>query len=55
MLVLADHIGGGVVGLLGRIPGLDIPLKQELGLIGFAASAVLLFGVSFLDSKGSSP
>jgi SSS family solute:Na+ symporter len=48
-------IGGGVVGLLGKIPGLDIPLKGDLGLIGFAVSAVLLFGVSFLDPKRSSP
>jgi SSS family solute:Na+ symporter len=44
-------IGGGVVGLLGKIPGLDIPLKGDLGLIGFAISAVLLFAVSFLDLK----
>jgi len=44
-------IGGGVVGLLGKIPGLDIPLKGDLGLIGFAVSAVLLFAVSFLDLK----
>jgi len=48
---LAALIGGGVIGLLGRIPALDIPLKQDLGLIGFAASVVLLFGVSWLTSK----
>jgi SSS family solute:Na+ symporter len=48
---LAALIGGGVVGLLGKIPGLDIPLKGDLGLIGFAVSAVLLFGVSFLTRK----
>ena len=48
---LAALIGGGVIGLLGRIPGLDIPFKQDLGLIGFAASAVLLFAVSWLTSK----
>jgi SSS family solute:Na+ symporter len=51
---LAALIGGGVVGLLGKIPGLDIPLKGDLGLIGFAVSAILLFGVSFLDLKRSS-
>jgi SSS family solute:Na+ symporter len=50
---LAALIGGGVVGLLGKIPGLDIPLKGDLGLIGFAVSAVLLFGVSFLDQRRS--
>jgi hypothetical protein len=50
---LAALIGGGVVGLLGKIPGLDIPLKGDLGLIGFAVSAILLFGVSFLDLKRS--
>ena len=44
-------IGGGVIGLMGKIPGLDIPLKGDLGLIGFAVSGVLLFGVSFLDLK----
>jgi SSS family solute:Na+ symporter len=48
---LAALIGGGVVGLLGKIPGLDIPLKSDLGLIGFAVSVVLLFGVSFLTRK----
>jgi SSS family solute:Na+ symporter len=51
---LAALIGGGVVGLLGKIPGLDIPLKEDLGLIGFALSAVLLFGVSLLGPKKSS-
>jgi len=45
---LAALIGGGITGLLGRIPGLHVPLKDDLGLIGFAASAVLLFGVSLL-------
>jgi len=48
---LAALIGGGVIGLMGKIPGLDIPLKGDLGLIGFAVSAVLLFGVSYLDLK----
>jgi len=48
---LAALIGGGVIGLLGKIPGLDIPLKGDLGLIGFAVSAALLFGVSFLTRK----
>ncbi len=48
---LAALIGGGVIGLVGKIPGLDIPLKQDLGLIGFAISAILLFGVSFLTKS----
>jgi Na+/proline symporter len=48
---LAALIGGGVTGLMGKIPGLDIPLKGDLGLIGFAVSAILLFGVSFLTRK----
>ena len=48
---LAALIGGGVVGLLGKIPYLSIPLKGDLGLIGFAISAILLFGVSFLTRK----
>jgi SSS family solute:Na+ symporter len=48
---LAALIGGGTIGLLGKIPGLDIPLKGDLGLIGFAVSAVLLFGVSFLGLR----
>jgi len=51
---LAALIGGGIVGLLGKIPGLDIPLQGDLGLIGFAVSAILLFGVSFLDLKRAS-
>jgi len=48
---LAALIGGGVVGLMGKLPGLDISLKGDLGLIGFAVSAVLLFGVSFLTRR----
>ncbi len=48
---LAALIGGGVIGLVGKIPGVDIPLKGDLGLIGFAISAILLFGVSFLTRK----
>jgi SSS family solute:Na+ symporter len=52
---LTALIGGGIIGLLGQLPGLDIPLKGDLGLIGFAVSAVLLFGVSLLDPKRSSP
>jgi SSS family solute:Na+ symporter len=48
---LVALIGGGIIGLLGKIPGLDIPLKGDLGLVGFAVSAILLFGVSFLTRK----
>ena len=51
---LTALIGGGIIGLLGQLPGLDIPLKGDLGLMGFAVSAVLLFGVSLLDPKRSS-
>jgi hypothetical protein len=51
---LVALIGGGVIGLLGRIPGLDLPLKADLGLIGFGASAILLVGVSYLDRRRSS-
>jgi SSS family solute:Na+ symporter len=50
---LAALIGGGVIGLLGKIPGLDVPLKADLGLIGFGASAILLFAVSYLDRRNS--
>ena len=50
---LAALIGGGTIGLLGKIPSLDIPLKGDLGLIGFGASAVLLFGVSYLGRRSS--
>jgi len=45
---LAALVGGGIVGLVGRIPGLNIPFRDDLGLIGFAVSAILLFGVSFI-------
>jgi SSS family solute:Na+ symporter len=50
---LVALIGGGTIGLLGKIPGLDIPLKEDLGLIGFGASAVLLFTVSYLGRRRS--
>jgi SSS family solute:Na+ symporter len=52
---LAALIGGGIIGLLGKIPGLAIPLKGDLGLIGFAASALLLFGVSFITRRKNKP
>lgn len=52
---LAALIGGGVTGLLGKIPGLDLPLKGDLGLIGFAVSALLLWGISFLTRKKRAP
>lgn len=45
---LAALVGGGIVGLLGRIPGPTFPLKGDLPLIGLALSVGLLFGVSFL-------
>ncbi len=48
---LAALVGGGVVGLVGKIPGLNIPFGDDLGLIGFAISAILLFGVSFIVRK----
>jgi SSS family solute:Na+ symporter len=48
---LVALIGGGIIGLMGKIPGFDIPLKGDLGLIGFAVSAILLFGVSFLTRR----
>ena len=51
---LAALIGGGTIGSLSKIPSLGIPLKGDLGLIGFGVSAVLLLAVSFLDLKRSS-
>jgi SSS family solute:Na+ symporter len=50
---LAALIVGGVIGLIGKIPGLEIPLKGDFGLIGFAMSAIILFGVSFPTRKNS--
>ncbi|MBN2186854.1 MAG: sodium:solute symporter family protein [Dehalococcoidia bacterium] len=52
---LAALIGGGAIGLVGKIPYLDIPLKGDLGLIGFAISALLLFGVSFITRSDLNP
>lgn len=48
---LAALVGGGALGLLGKIPSLGIPLKEDLGLVGFAVSAILLFGVSFITQR----
>jgi len=48
---LVALVGGGVTGLLGKIPGIGIPFKADLGLMGFALSAILLFGVSWLTTK----
>jgi solute:Na+ symporter, SSS family len=49
---LVALIGGGVIGLIGKIPGLDTSFTNDFGLIGIAVSAVLLFGVSLLTRKG---
>jgi len=48
---LAAIIGGGAIGLMGKIPAVDVPLKDDLGLIAFAVSAILLFAVSFVTRK----
>lgn len=48
---LVALIAGGVTGLLAKIPGLDIPLKGDLGLLGFALSSTLLLGISFLTGR----
>jgi SSS family solute:Na+ symporter len=48
---MAALTGGGALALLGKIPGLAIPLKEDLGLVGFAVSAILLFGVSCLTRR----
>jgi SSS family solute:Na+ symporter len=50
---LAALIGGGTIGLLGKIPNFDVPFKGDLGLIGFGASGLLLFGVSYLSRRRS--
>ena len=48
---LAAMICGGAIGLIGKIPIVDVPFKEDLGLIGFAVSAILLFVVSFITRK----
>jgi SSS family solute:Na+ symporter len=52
---LAALTGGGIIALVGKIPYLGIPFKGDLGLIGFAISAILLFGVSFITRSDSNP
>jgi Na+/proline symporter len=49
--VLAAMICGGGIGLIGKIPIVDVPLKDDLGLIGFAVSAILLFAVSYFTRE----
>ena len=48
---MAALIGGGAIGLIGKLIEVLTSQKSDLGLIGFAASAILLFGVSFLTRK----
>jgi Na+/proline symporter len=48
---LAAMICGGAIGLIGKIPIVDVPFKEDLGLIGFGVSAILLFAVSFVTRK----
>jgi SSS family solute:Na+ symporter len=48
---LAAMICGGAIGLIGKIPIVDVPFKDDLGLIGFAVSALLLFAVSYFTRK----
>ncbi len=52
---LATSIDGKVVGLLGKLPVPEIPRKEELRPIGFAASAPLPLRVSLLDANRPSP
>ena len=44
-------ICGGAIGLMGKIPIVDVPFKEDLGLIGLAVSAILLFVVSYFTRK----
>jgi len=48
---LAAMICGGEIGLLGKVPIVSVPFKEDLDIIGFAGSAILLFVVSFLTRK----
>jgi len=48
---LAAMICGGAIGLMGKIPIVDVPFKEDLGLIGLAVSAILLFVVSYFTRK----
>jgi len=41
-------VAGGTVGLLGKIPWIEVPFKEDMGLIGVALSAIILFSLSFL-------
>ncbi len=45
---LAALITGGMVGLIGKIPGIEVPFKEDMGLIGVATSATVLFLLSFV-------
>ncbi len=45
---LAALIVGGMVGLLGKIPGIEVPFKEDMGLIGVVISAIVLFLLSFV-------
>jgi len=49
---LAALIMGGMVGLLGKIPGIEVPFKEDMGLIGVATSATVLFLLSFVTRGG---
>lgn len=48
---LSALIGGGTVGLLGKIPHLNVPFKEYLPLMGIVVCTILLFGVSFITRE----
>ena len=48
---LAALIGGGIIGLIGELPIIQFPLKEDFGLLGVAASAILLFGISIRKKR----
>lgn len=51
---LTALVGGRVGGLLRAIPDIAIPFKEDLNLLGFAVSAIPLFGANFIKRKSGS-
>ncbi len=51
--VLLGMCVGGACGLVGAIPGLEVPLKEQLPMIGLALSIVLTLTLSRLRYRGT--
>jgi len=52
---LAGMCAGGAIGLLGAVPGLDVPLRPHLALVGLGASILIPLAATWLRRRVPGP